>query len=201
MGTTRTERADPGNREAAHPGGSGPSAGRFGTMSDDAANSEYDKASDEELTAYGLNDLGQLQPDETLDDRGVDDPLDEGYSPADRPAKGTFDTAEEVFEGESLDERLSEEEPDPNLAVDDPLANPDVTNVGGDDPDAIPAEDDFLSDGEVGDERAGRLVAEDEGSHEDAESELVGEDAGVDGAADSAEEAAIHVVDEDSDEA
>ena len=46
-------------------------------MSDDAANSEYDKASDEELTAYGLNDLGQLQPDETLDDRGVDDPLDE----------------------------------------------------------------------------------------------------------------------------
>jgi len=39
--------------------------------------------------------------------------------------------------------------------------------VGGDDPDAIAAEDDFLGDGEVGDRRSGRLMAPDEGAHED----------------------------------
>ena len=51
--------------------------------------------------------------------------------------------------------------------------------------------------GEVGDERAGRLVAEDEGVHTDTEKDLVADDVGVDGAASSAEEAAVHVVDEE----
>ncbi|MGL5909741.1 MAG: DUF5709 domain-containing protein, partial [Phycicoccus sp.] len=69
--------------------------------------------------------------------------------------------------------------------------------VGGDDPDAIPAEDDWLGDGEVGSERAGRLVAPDEGGWGDTEKDLVGADVGVDGAGASAEEAAVHVVRED----
>ncbi|NED70235.1 hypothetical protein G3I15_55875, partial [Streptomyces sp. SID10244] len=30
---------------------------------------------------YSLDDDDQLQPEDTLDDRGVDDVLDEGYSP------------------------------------------------------------------------------------------------------------------------
>src|SRR6516225_1995802 len=44
---------------------------------------------------------------------------------------------------------------------------------------------------------AGRLVAEDEGAHPDTEADLVARDAGIDGGAASAEEAAVHVVDED----
>ena len=63
--------------------------------------------------------------------------------------------------------------------------------VGGDDPDAIPAEDDFVGDG---DRRAGRLVDPDEGVREDEEKDLVAEDVGIDGAGASAEEAAMHVV-------
>jgi hypothetical protein len=43
----------------------------------------------------------------------------------------------------------------------------------------------------------GRLVAPDEGAHEDTEKDLVAEDVGIDGAAASAEEAAMHVVPED----
>jgi hypothetical protein len=40
-------------------------------------------------------------------------------------------------------------------------------------------------------------VAPDEGFGEDREGDLVGDDVGVDGAAASAEEAAVHVVDEE----
>ena len=50
---------------------------------------------------------------------------------------------------------------------------------------------------EVGEVRSGRLVAPDEGAHSDDEQELVAEDVGFDGAAASAEEAAVHVVDDD----
>jgi hypothetical protein len=46
--------------------------------------------------------------------------------------------------------------------------------------------------------RAGRLIAPDEGTHEDVEKDEVAFDAGVDGGAASAEEAAMHIVDEDT---
>lgn len=56
----------------------------------------------------------QLQPEDTLDDRGVDDVLDEGISPPEHPlgvnAKGV--TAREQREGETLDERVRQEEPE-----------------------------------------------------------------------------------------
>ena len=48
--------------------------------------------------------------------------------------------------------------------------------------------------------RAGRLVAPDEGTGIDDEKDLVGEDVGIDGAGASAEEAAVHVIDEPYDE-
>ena len=67
--------------------------------------------------------------------------------------------------------------------------------VGGDDPDAIRAEDDFVGDG---DRRAGRLVDPDEGVREDAEKDLVAEDVGIDGAGASAEEAAMHVASDET---
>src|SRR5690606_28847685 len=110
------------------------------------------------------------------DDRGVDDVLDEGYSPPESyRGEGFGTTADEAVEGESFEQRDAqlEAEPDPYAVQGE--------NVGG----------------EVGRERAGRLVDPDEGQGEDTESELVGEDVGIDGAAASAEEAAVHVVDED----
>lgn len=119
--------------------------------------------------------------EEILDQDAVfDDPdatLDSGYSPPEAyRGEGFGTTADEQLQGESLDERLRQEEPEP-------------------DPYAEAGED--LDDGEVGDERAGRLVDPDGGIGEDLEKDLVGEDVGIDGAAASAEEAAVHVVPED----
>jgi hypothetical protein len=116
-----------------------------------------------------------LDQDALFDD--PDETLDSGYSPPESyRGEGFGTTADEALQGESLDERLRQEEPDT-----DPYAE-----VGED-----------LDDGEVGTARAGRLVAPDEGFGEDTEKDLVGEDVGIDGAAASAEEAAVHVVEED----
>ena len=43
-------------------------------------------------------------------------------------------------------------------------------------------------------------MAEDEGLHPDREPDLVAEDVGIDGGAASAEEAAVHLTDEDEDD-
>ncbi|HEY2175976.1 MAG TPA: DUF5709 domain-containing protein [Mycobacteriales bacterium] len=61
-----------------------------------------------------LGDAIQLDSSETLEGDPNDDPLDSGYIPPDRPfgAEHTGTTAEEQIEGESLDERLAEEEPE-----------------------------------------------------------------------------------------
>ena len=65
---------------------------------------------------YSVDEDDQLQPEDTLIDRGVDDVLDEGYSPPERPYGGTsFGSAPE-----SLDQLLAEEEPDPAMQVYDP---------------------------------------------------------------------------------
>ncbi|HYI58518.1 MAG TPA: DUF5709 domain-containing protein, partial [Microlunatus sp.] len=57
-----------------------------------------------------------------------------------------------------------------------------------------PETTEYVDDGEVGDQRAGRLVDPNGGIGEDTDSELVGEDVGIDGAGASAEEAAVHVI-------
>jgi hypothetical protein len=128
----------------------------------------------------------QLQPGDTLDDRGVEDVLDEGMSPPERPSRETAHgiTPREDAEGETLEERLEQEEPDPAADVDHTAqAHVDELDEGdGTDP----------SDGfEVGEERTGRLVTDEEGADE------TGVDAGIDGSAASAEEAAMHTVEED----
>jgi hypothetical protein len=123
----------------------------------------------------------QLQPGETLDDRGMGDVLDEGYSPPDRePAH--LRHPHEVDEPETLDERLAEEDPE---VLPDPDRDTDADTSGTDRED------------EVGGERAGRLIAQDEGSGEDEDAELWATDAGIDGAGASAEEAAMHVIDDE----
>ncbi|MEV5081655.1 DUF5709 domain-containing protein [Streptomyces sp. NPDC056159] len=132
-------------------------------------------------------DTGVLDPEDTLVYDGVDDPLDRGWSPPERPwaVEHTGVTAAERRQGETLDQRLAEELPAPPVWDGDDMGDCEDT-------------DGELLDNEVGDARSGRLVAPDEGAHEDDESALVATDVGIDGAAASAEEAAMHVVDEET---
>jgi Family of unknown function (DUF5709) len=127
---------------------------------------------------YSVDDEDQPQGDgdSMSDDRGLTEPLDEGYSPPEKwsVGQGYGNTPLEEELGETLDQRIAQEEPEP-----DPYAEEDVED---------------LDDGEVGDARAGRLVAPDEGAGEDEDSEMFADDAGIDGAGASAEEAAMHVV-------
>jgi hypothetical protein len=113
----------------------------------------------------------QLEAEDTLDDRGIDDILDEGWSPPDREPTHLKHgmTRDEQRQGESLDERLAEEEPDVDPYADD-------------------------NDYGTADPRAGRLVAPDEGLGEDIDKDEIAEDIGIDGAGSSAEEAAVHVI-------
>ena len=133
------------------------------------------------------DDSGLLDAEDTLVDDGVDDPLDRGWSPPDRPWAVEHDgvTAAEARRGETLEQRLSEEMPELVMSDGDGLGDCDGS-------------DGELLDNEVGARRSGRLVAPDEGAHEDDESALIATAVGIDGAAASAEEAAMHVVDEDS---
>jgi hypothetical protein len=126
-------------------------------------------------------DQPQSTGDSETDDRGLADPLDEGYSPPENwsPGEGFGNTPREEAEGETLDQRLRQEIPDV-------------------DPYAAAAEDDEDVDGEVGDRRAGRLVADNEGIGDDVDAELYADDVGIDGAAAGAEEAAVHVIDDES---
>lgn len=169
-------------------------------------NTDDDSIGDGLGGSYSIDDDDQLQSEDSLVDRGVEDALDEGYSPPDRPVAvdkfGT--TAAEAEEGETLDMRLAEEVPDPNMQVDDPLAaQPDPLAQRLDeesDVDRDSFDRELRDDAEVGDERAGRLVAPDEGSHEDTEKDLVAQDVGINGAGAGAEEAAMHVIEEESDQ-
>ncbi|MGW3096805.1 DUF5709 domain-containing protein [Streptomyces sp. NPDC001102] len=132
-------------------------------------------------------DTGLLDSEDTLEYDGVDDPLDRGWSPPERPwaVERADVTAAARHHGETLEERLAEELPD--------LVAPDGDGLGD-----VDGTDGELLDNEVGAVRSGRLVAPDEGTHEDEESALIATDVGIDGAAASAEEAAMHIVDEDS---
>lgn len=124
-------------------------------------------------------DSDQLSAEDMLLDRGVDDLLDEGYSPPDRPTSMGHDIYDDdAGRNDTLDDRLSAELPD----------------IGDD------ADGDEYVGGEIGDDRAGRLVDTDGGADYDTESDLVADDVGIDGAGASAEEAAVHVIDPDEDD-
>ncbi|MEW2303207.1 DUF5709 domain-containing protein [Streptomyces sp. NPDC006655] len=131
------------------------------------------------------DDAGLLDAADTLDYRAGEEALDEGYSPPERPwaVEHTGVTAAEGRRGETLDERLAEEVPD--------LGVPEGDGIG----DAWDTDGELVDD-EVGDYRAGRLLAPDEGTHEVTESDLFASDRGLDGAGASAEETAMHVIPE-----
>lgn len=131
---------------------------------------------------YSVDDEDQPQGDgdSLVDNRGLTEPLDEGYSPPEKwsVAEGFGNTPYEEAVGETLDQRIAQEEPEPDPYV------------------AAATVSEDLQDGEVGELRSGRLVAPDQGIGEDVDAQLVAEDIGIDGAGASAEEAAMHEVDE-----
>ena len=136
----------------------------------------------ESYNTYSVDDEDQPQGDgdSLVDSRGLDEPLDEGYSPPEKwsPGEGFGNTPAEEEQGETLDQRIAQEEPEP-------------------DPYELAANESEDVTGEVGTDRAGRLVDEDEGLGPDLEKDLVAEDVGIDGAGASAEEAAVHVIDDE----
>jgi hypothetical protein len=137
-----------------------------------------------------LQDYEVQDASDTLDGNPGDDPLDRGVIPPERwtSAIRFGSTAEEQDSGESLDQLLAEEEPDVVPGVDDEQPE-DIAgdeDAGDEDVDGL-----LLDDGP--DPRAGRLVAGDEAGDTD----LVASDAGIDGGAATAEEAAVHVVEDD----
>lgn len=125
----------------------------------------------DDLYVGGFVGEDQVDPSESLTGDNTEDPLDAGgYSPPERaPHSWRGDTEVEALEGESLDQKLAEEEPD-------------ITEADVDVADQEP--------------RAGRLVAPDEGAHPDEEADEIATDVGRDGQAATAEEAAMHIVDE-----
>jgi Family of unknown function (DUF5709) len=148
--------------------------------------SEFERHESEDLEDYEV-----LDANDTLDGSPGDDPLDRGIATPDRWSAGVRYAEEGEEESESLDELLSEEEPD---VADDPDADEWDENATEED-----VERDERDEG--ADLRAGRLVSEDEQVDDDGdtslttEDELVARDAGVDGGGATAEEAAIHVID------
>ena len=118
--------------------------------------------------------LDQLQPEETLLDRGVSDVLDEGYVSAENwsAAQGFGNTAAEMRQGETLEMRVAQELPESEEPGEPWRPEPgERRQVGG-------------VDGE------------------DTETQSIGRDVGIDGGAATAEEAAMHIIDDlDDDEA
>ena len=142
-----------------------------------------------------LEDYETQDSYDTLDGRPGNDPLDRGVAPPERWSAairyGT--TAEEQDRGESLDQLLAEEEPDIAPEVDDERPE----DIAGDE-DAADEDIDGLLLDDGPDPRAGRLVTADQDGYPlDDDADLVARDVGIDGAAATAEEAAVHVVDED----
>ena len=136
---------------------------------------------------YSVEDDNQLQPEDTLIDRGIDDMLDEGYSPPERLyGPGAFGPSE------SMDQMLAEEELDPASRINIPLDEAEQQRS-----DEAERETEFPQRNEVGRARAGRLVAPDQGFGEDVDADLLADDVGIDGGAASAEEAAVHIIDDE----
>ncbi|WP_323791090.1 DUF5709 domain-containing protein [Nocardioides sp.] len=132
---------------------------------------------------YSVDGDNQLTVEDSLADPDVADALDRGYSAPEHysPGQGFGNTPYEEASGESFDQRLAQEEPD---------LDPD-----GPDPDTDHDEQwEEAEDSEVGTRRAGRLVDPDQGLGADVEQDLIGRDVGIDGAAASAEEAAMHII-------
>ncbi|TQL70188.1 hypothetical protein FB381_4117 [Nocardioides albertanoniae] len=126
---------------------------------------------------YSVDDEDQISGEDALSGQVLEgevrDELDHGIVTADHYTTDYGNTPWEEEHRECIDQRQLQEVPDP-----DPYEAEYDDAEESDDPDGR----------EVGGERAGRLV--------DPDSEVYGPDAGIDGAGASAEEAAIHIIDD-----
>lgn len=116
--------------------------------------------------------LDQMQEADSLVHRGVDDVLDEGYTAPDHwsVGQGFGNTPQEMKQGETLDQRIKQEQPEKKPMDRDWNASNEDREVGG--------------------ERAGRLMQV-QGPGGEA---TLGSDVGLSGGAASAEEAAMHII-------
>jgi hypothetical protein len=145
-----------------------------------------------------LGDYEVLDGGDTLDGNPGDDPLDRGVAAPDHWSAGLKYALRGAEESESLDELLAEEEPDET--VDDDEESWDENETNGDVA--------RLERDDEPDPRAGRLAATEAdvygGSDTDVravqDGELLAADTGIDGGAASAEEAAVHVVEDPEDD-
>src|SRR6188768_4215479 len=127
----------------------------------------------ESYNTYSVDDEDQPQGDgdSMADDRGLAEPLDEGYSPPEKwsAAQGYGNTPLEESQGESLDQRVEQEvaEPDPYEVADEEAARGDLAAMVAED--STEGEAVQADVGSAEGERAGRLVAADEGVRTDTE--------------------------------
>lgn len=144
----------------------------------------------DDATKYtAADEIGLLSVEESLDSDEFDEDAldDEGYSPLEyRSGNLSWGfTEREAREHEPLSARLARELPD--------ITDDDQGDGLGDTWDT----DGELLDDQVGSARAGRLILADTTSL-DPQADYWATDIGIDGGAASAEEAAIHVVDDES---
>lgn len=132
----------------------------------------------------GNRPTDDLDLENVIGERDLDDTLDEGYSPPERPLGVTKygTTGAEQEEGESLDQRLAQEEPEPDVSV---------TAEGDGTPESNGPQEET-----AGDERAGR-IAELTDVSAIREDRTMGRDVGIDAGAAPAEEAAVHITDDE----
>ncbi|MFD9722965.1 DUF5709 domain-containing protein [Streptomyces sp. NPDC059072] len=151
---------------------------------------------------------GESQPDmdNALGEPDLDGTLDTGYSPPDRPVAVTRHgtTGREQRAGETLGERLAQEEPEGRPEEEAMADDAHVIPWGNAAGDPAPGSEDMTGDPSgdattAGRERAGRMASADDGPAE-RHGSVVARDAGIDGGAASAEEAAVHVVEQEPDE-
>ncbi|MFF3290848.1 DUF5709 domain-containing protein [Streptomyces sp. NPDC003023] len=157
-------------------------------MSDEAAQREQargDSVYQPENSDVQNRPSGDLDMENAIDERGLDDTMAEGYSPPERPlGVGKYGTTgEEQQRGESLEQRLAQETPD----VEGPRGDG-IGDLEGGNGEPV--------DKEAGEVRAGRLAPVDDSAPR-RPSDVVARDVGIDGGAASAEEAAMHVTDDD----
>jgi hypothetical protein len=134
------------------------------------------------ISEYDDVEAHLLEPEESLDSEQTGIDLDEGYSPPERPRelRAWGLTTREARTHESLARRLAREVPD----VTDQWDGDGIGDSADSDGERI--------DDQVGDMRAGRLVAFDVDP-----TDYLAHDVGIDGGAASAEEAAMHIVTDD----
>jgi hypothetical protein len=154
---------------------------------DPSVDETNDASGKESYHGYSVDDETQPQSsgDSLVDDRGLANPLDEGYSPPEKysAGQGWGNTPLEEEMRETIDQRLEQEVPEV-----DPYEQAETMSIDELEGIGEPAR-------EVGEQRAGRIVEPGRGVNPEVEGDLIGDDVGIAGAASSAEEAAVHIVD------